>query len=457
MNPVGSNRRAFLVLGPESSGTRLMAQILINAGCAGSADHEQPFDDENYNLCQHPLIVWRRSVPHNGESLDLPRMYYRLGIYSTDIRAIVMTRDLHSMVQSQIRDCQHANSEIEAQKNVQRAYTEIFSQLDEYSIPFVIVPYESLVLGGDLAQRHLLDCLGLALPQNFVPIYNGNDKYWQRLSDTPASINFSSSFVVKAEHFRRDWFTARCPEMGFQVGPGHYHRKIWECVVIAESIYRHFNGNLTGLSALGFGVGRDPIACWLVSKGVRVLATDCPSNNPAWTSTGQHAGSLEDIFKPEICSRERFMSLASFRPVDIRQIPQDLKSGHFDITYSCGSFEHIGGITAGTEFFVGQMQCLKPGGIAVHTTEFNPDLKSTGRTIDSPDLCLFRESDLLNLRSEVVQRGYNMGRVDLSLGTEPEDEFIDKPPYSANGPHIRIQVGDCVTTSILLNAGVTSL
>lgn len=463
MNLSGSNRRAdrraFLVFGPESSGTRLMTQILINAGCAGSAGHEQPFDDETYDLHQHPVIVWRRSVPHNGKSLTLSRMYRRLGIYSADVCAIVMTRDLHCMVQSQIRDCQHANSGIEAQKNVQSAYAEIFSQLDEYSIPFVVVPYESLVLGGDSAQKNLLAYLGLGSDSQspapvFVPVYNGNQKYWQ-LTGTLAMSEFQSSFAVKASHFRCNWFLDRCLEM--RLDSRIYHRKTWECVVIAESIYRHFSGNLTGLSAIGFGVGQDPIASWLASKGVRVLATDCPSDNPAWTPTGQHAHELTDTFNPKICSREQFESLVGFRPVDMRQIPEDLKSGHFDITYSCGSFEHIGGIAAGTEFFLEQMRCLKPGGIATHTTEFNPDLKSTGHTIDGPDLCLFRERDLSDLQSKVKLQGYEMEPLDLSLGTEPEDVFIDKPPYNANRPHLKLQVGDCTTTSILVTARTTSL
>lgn len=178
MKPDVSGPRAFLVLGPESSGTRLMTQILINAGCAGSAEHEQPFDDENYDLYQHDSIVWRRSVPHNRKPLDLPGMVSRLhyaGFLGRDIRAIVMTRDLHCMVQSQVRDFQHAPSEHVSESRIRESYKSIFSQTANSGLWFVVVPYESLVLGS---QRTVLQSLGLEIPESLIQIRNENQKYY---------------------------------------------------------------------------------------------------------------------------------------------------------------------------------------------------------------------------------------------------------------------------------------
>ena len=62
----GPMKRAFLVLGAESSGTRLVTRLLIAAGCHGDGGHQQPFD--KWQAASSPFdgkdpIVWRRSYP----------------------------------------------------------------------------------------------------------------------------------------------------------------------------------------------------------------------------------------------------------------------------------------------------------------------------------------------------------------------------------------------------------
>lgn len=258
---------------------------------------------------------------------------------------------------------------------------------------------------------------------------------------------------VRAADFDTDWFIARAGELGQEVG--RYHRKIWEYAVIAQVFNDHVlepavnrwqhTSAKPSLKALGFGCGKEPIPKWLSQSMVNVIATDAPDSNPAWTETEQRSRSLADF---GLDSDDRFVS---FREVNMNSIPADLLRGEFDFTWSCGSFEHIGGIDHSLEFFRNQMRALKPGGIACHTTEFKIAPVESSETIDSTNLVLFRLRDLASLAGKLWAQGDKLWLPDLRLGNTPADMFVDRPPYTASY-HLNIEVGGYVTTSVVLIA-----
>jgi cyclopropane fatty-acyl-phospholipid synthase-like methyltransferase len=198
------------------------------------------------------------------------------------------------------------------------------------------------------------------------------------------------------------------------------------------------------LRALGFGCGKEPIPKWLADRRVSVIATDAPGINPAWDHTNQRAHSLEDL------GIEDDNGFVEFREVDMNSIPDDLLQGEFNFTWSCGSFEHIGGISKSLEFFCKQMRCLRPGGIACHTTELNTDL-SARETIDSDNLVLFRSFDIATLAGMLWQQGDRLWYPDFRQGDTEIDLFVDSPPYTAPY-HLNISVGRFTSTSIVLIA-----
>lgn len=262
----------------------------------------------------------------------------------------------------------------------------------------------------------------------------------------------SRSQRVRAADFDTEWFIARARELGQEVG--RYHRKIWEYAVIAQVFNDHVldpavarwqhSSAKPNLKALGFGCGKEPIPKWLSQSMVNVVATDAPDNNPAWTDTEQRSRNLADL---GLDSDDRFVS---FREVDMNSIPDDLLQGQFDFTWSCGSFEHIGGIDQSLEFFRNQMLCLKPGGIACHTTELNIDLDAL-TTLESANLVLFRLWDLGVLAGTLWKQGDKLWYPDLRLADTAIDRFVDRPPYAAPY-HLNIEVGGHVTTSVVLIA-----
>ena len=137
------NNRAYLILGPESSGTRLMAKILIKAGCLGTDDHVQSFDTEDLPEPTQP-IVWRRSVPHGEDWINIANMVYRMEEAGYCVTIIITNRDWYAMGLSQVRQG-HANTFDTAIKNIERAERFIYSNIFSVGVPFLGMSFESLI------------------------------------------------------------------------------------------------------------------------------------------------------------------------------------------------------------------------------------------------------------------------------------------------------------------------
>jgi hypothetical protein len=88
---------------------------------------------------------------------------------------------------------------------------------------------------------------------------------------------------------------------------------------------------------------------------------------------------------------------------------------------------------------------LKPGGIAVHTTEFN--LSSNTETLETSTLSVYRRSDIQTLISRLEAAGHFVEPLSLDRGTTFVDEHLDLPPYS-EGPNLRLRIDDYDCTSI---------
>ncbi len=122
-------------------------------------------------------------------------------------------------------------------------------------------------------------------------------------------------------------------------------------------------------------------------------------------------------------------------------IPGDLRD--FDFTWSSCAFEHLGSLAAGAEFVMEQMRCLRPGGVAVHTTEYN--VSSNAGTIDHAPTVLYRRRDIEDLMRRLRKLGYAID-CDLTEGTSLPDQHVDVPPFSDT--HLRTKLGEYTTTSI---------
>lgn len=261
----------------------------------------------------------------------------------------------------------------------------------------------------------------------------------------PPDLGHPSSQLCTAEQMTSALYDAWCRKMH---SPPRFSRKQWEFVYILEALSQ--SGCLApGKRGLGFGCGREPLVGLLASYGCEILATDLDASearDKGWVDTGQHAGNLDLLYERarEFCPRDRFYDLVNFRSVDMNHIPEDLHD-QFDFVWSACCFEHLGSLRHGMDFVLNSCRCLKPGGVAVHTTEFN--LSSKTDTIETPSCSVYRESDIRQLIGELQAAGYEVAPLNLNTGGSPVDRHIDLPPYGFS-PHLKLLLEGTVVTSI---------
>jgi 2-polyprenyl-3-methyl-5-hydroxy-6-metoxy-1,4-benzoquinol methylase len=222
------------------------------------------------------------------------------------------------------------------------------------------------------------------------------------------------------------------------------HRKIWEHCFIAQALDER--GMLApGRRGLGFAVGHEPLSELFASLGCNILATDlAPDEAGNWTTTGQHAASLKDLNIRGICDPDLFRERVTFRFVDMRHLPDDL--GTYDFIWSSCSLEHLGTLKLGEEFIYESVKYLKPGGVAVHTTEYN--LQSNFRTVTKGLNVIFRRRDFERIAHHLRRRGYRI-ELDFTRGNLPYDHIVDKYPFGQDA-HLTLMLGGYVVTSFAL-------
>jgi SAM-dependent methyltransferase len=227
------------------------------------------------------------------------------------------------------------------------------------------------------------------------------------------------------------------------------HRKLWEWCAIAQALdERGFLED--GRSGLGFAVGREPLASLFASRGVRVLATDLVGSgaDDSWSATGQMASSLERTHWSGLVAGADYRERCEFRHADMRDL-SGLDSESVDFVWSSCAFEHLGSLEAGLTFVLEAMRLVKPGGLAVHTTEYN--VTSNDQTVETGPNVIYRKRDIESLDRRLRSLSCAIESLDLDPGSDDHDLRFDRPPYYRSGrQHIKLELLGHVSTSLLL-------
>ena len=252
---------------------------------------------------------------------------------------------------------------------------------------------------------------------------------------------FPYSTVCRQDSFETPWFsywTKRLDE-GLR-----YHRKLWEFVFICQALWER--GVIRpGARGLGFGVGSEPLSAFFASEGCQITATDMGverAEKMGWILTNEHAEGKAALRKPAVCPDDLFEANVEFRTCDMNHVPEDLTG--FDFCWSACAFEHLGSIEKGLAFVERSIECLKPGGWAIHTSEYN--YGSNTETIDHQDTVLFRRRDLEELTARLTAKGHRVAPFDLSMGAGLVEQYVDLMPYR-DQPHLRMSLWGHPTTS----------
>jgi hypothetical protein len=259
------------------------------------------------------------------------------------------------------------------------------------------------------------------------------------------------SMPCRFEHFSSDWYKKWTGLLGYPPAdrPAHAIRKWWEYAAIAQALDER--GLLkSGSRGIGFAVGREPLASLFAATGASIVATDLhPELSDAqWTATGQHAAARDDIWAGEtICAKSDFDRLVEFRAMDMNALPPGDAS--FDFAWSSCAFEHLGSLAQGLAFVKSAMSYLRPGGVAVHTTEFN--VCSNSDTVTTGGAVIYRRQDLEELERSLRPLRCGMAWPDFDPGHHEYDICYDEPPFFTKGlPHVKLLQDGFVCTSYVI-------
>jgi len=170
-------KRLILVLGPETSCTRLWARVFLQAGCFGDGDNFQrmlkmynsPTATKGINLA-----ILRLSYPHGKWWAPIPKLVdgAKKGGFN-DIRVAVTKRDWF---------CNSAGN-IFRIKNIQRAYKMIYGGIAQLNLNYMDVSYESLLTYNLIYVNLILNYFDLPILENLnsLKLKNGNTKHYRRL------------------------------------------------------------------------------------------------------------------------------------------------------------------------------------------------------------------------------------------------------------------------------------
>ena len=178
-------KKAFLVIGAESSGTKLVTQLLANHGCAGQnevVDNDQVVlgaMEKNLPLDSDPIVV-RLSVPHGLVTYDVEAFLWHLHCIGYDPLTIVTVRDWNANLHSQLHDNTYAFGKKHAMYKLEKAYKTIFKGLIATDAAYFMVNYEAIIARPKDYMNWIVWRCGLKFEEDKCPeVHDANEKWYK--------------------------------------------------------------------------------------------------------------------------------------------------------------------------------------------------------------------------------------------------------------------------------------
>jgi len=238
----------------------------------------------------------------------------------------------------------------------------------------------------------------------------------------------------------RGWITAlkHAPELS---------RAHWQWAYILQ-VLDDFGMLAAGRRGLGFGCGKELLPSFFAARGLDIVATDLPLRHADRTIWRNATAAADDLHHPALVARDEFDRRVAIEYVDMNSIPPHLAG--FDFCWSICAMEHVGSIAGAMAFVENSLATLRPGGVAVHTSEIN--VLAAGPTSNNDPIAMPQRPDFEALAAKLAAAGHETGPLDFDFGDTAFDRYVDVPPYVYNmeeslraqwhrgNPHLKISV-----------------
>jgi hypothetical protein len=163
---------AYFVMGPESSGTRMMTQAFLSFGFHGDGGHRQKLDKTGF-AGGHETIVFRRSIPHGKVWPPIAKLIKRMEKNGYTVRPVVIVRDKDVCAKSQVKN-HHVKDEKQSRQHISRAWAHMFLGLAQAGHTPHVIYYEAFVKFKKVRTAFFKQ-FGLAHPK--MDFYNADLQY----------------------------------------------------------------------------------------------------------------------------------------------------------------------------------------------------------------------------------------------------------------------------------------
>lgn len=327
--------------------------------------------------------------------------------------------------------------------------------------------YQNFVFSNRVDRKDIYKDFKDAIPRDFFDKYDQLDKKFQQKFGKMNNVNrflnrkqdkdlYFWNFVddevnlptiknpvcqlTTAEQWEEDDFKRILSDLKIK---RRFHRKQWEQVFVIRALEKSekLKKNKKGL---GFACGTELLPSYFASKKCKITASDnfLENSSSGWVKTNQHSNCAESLFKPKYITEDDFKKYVTFKNIDMNNIPKNYFNS-FDFCWSVCAMEHIGGIKKAEEFLKNSLRCLKVGGVAVHTTEFN--LSSNKDTFDLKNNAAFRHCDIIRIL-ESLGDDFEY-EINLTIGDHPLNFYVD---FQRNEPdkHLKIENRNFILTCV---------
>ncbi len=257
----------------------------------------------------------------------------------------------------------------------------------------------------------------------------------QRRWPSSPSLSAPVSQLCTAAQFREPEYRRVCTIL---LEEPRLHRKQWEFAYIVRCVEQ---AGLIGPAhkGLGFLRERERLPAVFASRGCDIVAAG-PATDQAQDDSASRR-ELDELHFPGLLERSVLQRRISYRGIEMKRVPSDLRG--FDFCWSSSVTSHLGNLRGGLRFMQDSLDCLRPGGVAAHTFEFN--LESSVDTVSEGAVVIYRESDLADFAKSMRARGHDV-TLNFNPGGETQDLVVDRDLDS--DIHLKLYICDVLATSV---------